>query len=307
MKFPFKYLYYFFLLFQSAASAQTTPDSTDEFYYYLPSNYSPAKKYPLLIYLDPAARKLSLPMYTVPGDSLGIIIASSRKSKNFDPAASFHSISIIYNDLTKKGYVDTSFVFLAGFSGGARAAVSYSQDHPEIKGLICCGAGLPFQGNMQTIREVPLAGIAGVKDMNFEEMISLHEELDGMKRENLLLLFNGGHQWPSAELLSTAAGWLLQHLKKNTENKFSCKPIQPVLQFKDSGWLYPSWILANQLRKLSSFSLFADSLAGGSETFFTAHIKPPVAVQVLAFENGPFHVRYILPVKIITSPYFVAA
>ena len=124
-----------FLLLQSAA------DTTEKFSVYLPQNYSESKKYPLVIFLDPAARaELPLSLYSALADKYGMILAGSWNSRNFE-SGSGQAVAAIYNQLIVNYSIDTSHVILSGFSGGARAASEITILNRFFYGVINCGAG----------------------------------------------------------------------------------------------------------------------------------------------------------------------
>lgn len=263
---------------QGAIAQQPTPgtlDSTDEYYIYLPLDFSPDKKYPLLILLDPFSRKLSINNYASIGDSLRMIVTSSRKSRNFDPGSTYSSVRAIYQSLTGKGYVDSSAVILGGFSGGARAATSYAMDHPEIKAVIAIGAGLAERGNFGTGRKIPFAGIVGFRDMNFEEMLFLEDYLRKMNNPGLFLYYDGLHQWPPTDILATSVSWLLNQLAFHHNSGYGEKSIRAAFNQLDSGYYYHAFLMARQLSKIKFLESKADSLIGvvTSYTEFKNHQK----------------------------------
>lgn len=97
-------------------------------------------------------------------------------------------------------------IILAGFSGGARMAYYYSTTTP-INGLILCGAGAPL--NEIEKSTFPIALIIGNKDFNFiEHYYSPYSNL-AQNFNVLSLLFSGMHQWPSNNLMTYAASFVL--------------------------------------------------------------------------------------------------
>src|SRR6185503_20666845 len=64
-------------------------DSTYQYAFYLPANYTDTAFYPLIIFFDPVARgDLPLIKYKSLADEMGLIMAGSFNSKNFDPQSS---------------------------------------------------------------------------------------------------------------------------------------------------------------------------------------------------------------------------
>ena len=117
-------------------------DSTQQYAFYIPANYTPEKLAPLLIFLDPASRgDVPVGMYKSVADEYGVIIAGSFNSKNFDGLSSVQSFTAIYNDVVNQYNIDPARVWIAGFSGAARAAASIGMSYSEITAVIACGAG----------------------------------------------------------------------------------------------------------------------------------------------------------------------
>jgi len=72
--------------------------------------------------------------------------------------------------------------------------------------VIGCGAGFP--GLRQQPRFYPdYIAFAGTYDFNMNELISLNKQLDPTPVPHALILFNGKHAWPPADILENAFFW----------------------------------------------------------------------------------------------------
>lgn len=97
--------------------------------------------------------------------------------------------------------------------------------------------------------------------MNFEEMISISQWLDDLANKNIFFFFNDGHRWPPVKYMQLAACWLLsgkQSRECSAGNFFDI--FQSVVDKKDSGFMYPAWLIARQLRKTSILKQPVDSI-----------------------------------------------
>ncbi|MEQ1678031.1 MAG: hypothetical protein ABL876_15085, partial [Chitinophagaceae bacterium] len=185
---------------------QCAADSSNQYSFYLPKSYDAQQKYPLLLFLDPSARgNVPVEKYKQVADELGLILAGSFNSKNFDAASSINSIPGIIKDVMQRASIDASKKWLAGFSGGSRMASSYAATYEGITGVIGCGAGFAGPEFLTGRQNIPYAGIAGNTDMNLEEMVTIKEQLTNRNKDNLLLFFDGGHEWPPAIQVKLAA------------------------------------------------------------------------------------------------------
>jgi pimeloyl-ACP methyl ester carboxylesterase len=228
-------------------------DSTQEYALYLPSHYSLESKYPVIIFLDPAARgNFPVDKYYLLAEEYGVIMAGSFNSKNFDEASSFESFVTIYNDLMQRHSVDTQMVWVAGFSGGSRASSAIAMAYPQISGVIACGAGFAGTQEISTKNLKAYAAIVGDKDMNFGELLENNEYLDEIGISNILLVFDGGHDWPPVTKMSLAFLWLKDNPDKiNTVSERFDSVIWNSINLKvDSGFLYAAWTEAKQLERI---------------------------------------------------------
>ncbi len=239
-------------------------DSNDQYSLYLPKNYDPATKYPLIIFLDPMARgNLPVEKYRAIADEQQVVLAGSLESRNFDPAASSNAVTAILDDIVKRVSTDGSRVWLAGFSGGARMASTYALGNGRISGVIACGAGFADNDLYTNKITIPFVGIAGYRDMNFEEILGIKELLAERKKENILLLFDGGHQWPPLLQLAIAVEWLNKTGSAVPSSSFEATSdslFAELVRLKQKDLSYIAWIQANEYRKIPVLMTAADSI-----------------------------------------------
>ncbi|MEO7924487.1 MAG: hypothetical protein ABIR30_12475 [Chitinophagaceae bacterium] len=252
---------------------QCRSDSNQHYSLYLPKNYQSGKKYPVVIFLDPAARgRFPVEKYRSVADEQELVLAGSSESKNFDAGSSAGSVTAIITDLVKSINTDESRIWLAGFSGGARMASSYAVANSTIAGVIACGAGFAGEDFYNSSRNIAFAGLVGYRDMNFEELLGIKDELTAKNKANLLLIFNGGHEWPPEDQLSLALLWLNKESSLMVMNKLQSDPayfLRQTNEAKKAGLHYLSLLQANELRKIPALSAIADSLisnAGPAKT-----------------------------------------
>ena len=100
--------------------------------------------------------------------------------------------------------ISPKYIFIGGFSGGARMALAYAQAN-NVNGLLMCGAG----ASKNQIPNLPISMIIGTKDFNFiEQYYSPFSDL--VWSENLLtIVFEGRHEWPPQDDIFSAVSFLL--------------------------------------------------------------------------------------------------
>ncbi|HZE62454.1 MAG TPA: hypothetical protein VE056_01175 [Pyrinomonadaceae bacterium] len=187
---------------------------------YLPSQYTPDKKWPMLYAFDPGARgKLPVSLFKDAAEKFGFIVVGSNNSKNGIQVAGL--IQTLWADTHARFAIDENRVYTTGFSGGARVALATALAYQgAVAGVIACSAAFP--GNAP-----PLPGLAfvvfattGTEDFNFPEMQQLKRKLDGVGISNHLEVFQGGHDWAPADLCAQAIAWLeIEAMKKGTRAK----------------------------------------------------------------------------------------
>jgi dienelactone hydrolase len=177
---------------------------------YLPSAYTPDKRFPILYALDPGARgRLPVERFKDAAEQLGFILAGSNNSRNGPMAVSQAAVNAMLADTAKRLSVDPRRVYVTGFSGGARVAVMVGAAMSgQVAGVIGFGAGFP-QG-LQPSASIHFAyfGAAGTDDFNYPEHVALDSALERLKLPHRLLVFEGGHEWPPSSVCARALEWM---------------------------------------------------------------------------------------------------
>jgi len=178
---------------------------TSDYALYVPTN-CPSKKYlPIVFIFDPHAKgNLPVDMYKSLADEFGFVLAGSNKSQNNQVIEDgFQFYKEMKADVAKNVTINTDQIYVMGFSGGARVAVSIAIQQPEINAAIGCGAGFP------AVRHLPQSGFyyfsfAGYEDFNLGELMNNHRALSREGFRNELAIFDGGHDWPPVEIMREA-------------------------------------------------------------------------------------------------------
>ncbi len=188
---------------------------------YLPAQYDNGKQWPVIMIFDPSARgKIAVELFREAGSKYGYILACSNNSRNGPVSVNLTAAWAVLQDLDKRFHIDQKRIFVAGFSGGSRFAMTLATSEKIIAGVIGCGAGLP---NDQLMYPSPGSdflyyGLVGTRDMNYPEMLELIPFLQNQtKVVAFVRSFEGGHQWPESALLTDAVEWITyQSMKKKT-------------------------------------------------------------------------------------------
>jgi len=147
---------------------------------------------------------LPLNKYRSLAETYGFILAGSNNSKNGNDWSTTERIwRQLFADTKARLKIDGSRIYTCGFSGGARVAGYVAIQHPEIKGVIAGGAGLP-DGVQADNFNFSFTAIAGEGDMNLTELIAISRDLDKTKTRHHILFFDGKHEWAPVSTMETA-------------------------------------------------------------------------------------------------------
>ena len=186
-------------------------DPSQSYALYVPSNYSPDRSWSLLVGFHPAARgRAIVEAYRAAAEQYGFILAGSNNSRNGPWQVSAASAQAMSADLGQRFSIDPKRFYLTGLSGGARVAMGVAAGTKAIAGVIASSAGYP---DNQPRKTVPFAvfGTAGTEDFNYIEMRLLDRALTTPHR---VVVFEGGHTLPPANVALEAIEWLELHAMK---------------------------------------------------------------------------------------------
>jgi predicted esterase len=230
---------------QIADTVRCVEDPKNIYALYLPGNYSAENTFPTILFFEPGARaKLPLGLYKNLADKYSLIIACSYGSSNHDRQRSIDAGYAMLADIKGKFKIDTSAIFLAGFSGGARLSSILAISDARFAGVIACGATFA-ETKINKSRKIPYAMLMGERDMNFLELIQSANYLAEIQNPYLSIAFRGEHEWPDTASFDQAIAWHLMQLDRLDENESNTlfqKNLVRVRQQLDSG----NWISAYQ-------------------------------------------------------------
>ena len=192
-------------------------DSGDSYALFLPEGYRASVPVPALFVFDPAARgALGVHTFKEAAGSRGWIVIGSNASRNGPYEKNFEQASRLFSDVLSRFSVDPDQIYVAGFSGGARLASTLAVLSDEIRGVVACGAAFsPNAGQMPLPGATfAFAGIAGTRDMNYQELWKADQWLDRVGLAHRTYFYDGVHSWPPKPHLQRAIHWLIMESQK---------------------------------------------------------------------------------------------
>ncbi|MFD0796910.1 alpha/beta hydrolase [Maribacter chungangensis] len=178
----------------------------ESFSVYIPSYFDVTKNWPIVFVLDMEGKsKQSLLMFRDAAEQQGYILATSNSTSD--------SLSLSKNILIANRFFNAAYdllplhkerTYTAGFSDAARFASIIPNFIKGIKGVISCGAAVGSMDILSPKNSFYFVGIVGREDYNYIDMLATRKVLDRLKFPNQLLLFDGGHDWPTTDLIANA-------------------------------------------------------------------------------------------------------
>ena len=188
-----------------ADPVKCSADPSQTYALYLPSHYSPDRKWNLILAFDPRGQgRQGVEHLQAAAEKHGYIVAGSNNSRNGPPQVSLSAAQAMWTDVGKRFSINPKRIYTAGFSGGARIAMKVAFDSDQIAGVIASSAGFPPGHRRSDLRFV-VFGTAGTEDFNYLEMRQFDQELSTPHR---VVIFEGGHQWLPSSLAVQAVEWL---------------------------------------------------------------------------------------------------
>jgi tetratricopeptide (TPR) repeat protein len=197
-------------------------DAGQSYALFLPSSYTPEKKWPILYAFDPSARgRVPVELFKDAGEKYGYIVVGSYNSKNGPWEDNFQAIKALWLDTHIRYKIDDGRIYTTGFSGGARVACGFSfMLKKPVSGVIASSGGLPSWLKADQISPSLFFGTAGVRDFNYLELKELDETFDSLNVIHRIEIFDGEHNWPPEGLCIEAIEWMeLQAMKSGQLEK----------------------------------------------------------------------------------------
>jgi predicted esterase len=178
----------------------------ESFSLYLPKKFEISKSWPVIFVTDTEGNgKRALSLLAPAAEENGYILAASNDLRDSLSISKNMVISNrMFNTVITLLPIDNNRSYTAGFSSGARLASVIPIFIKNIRGVISCGSPVANTELLSTKTPFHFIGIVGNKDFNYPDMVALEKILNRLKFPNQLLVFDGGHEWPSSEYLSKA-------------------------------------------------------------------------------------------------------
>jgi len=186
-------------------------DPTQSYARYLPPGYTADKRWPVIVLMDPRGRAMvPLRLFSEAAGRRGYILISSYGTASDGPAeVNAKAMAVLLPETEQRYSVDVKRLYLAGFSGTARAAWEFATRlKGHVAGLIGFGGGFPPRFTPSPDPGFSFFGGAGTTDFNYEEMLALDARLQRLGIPHRFRSYPGPHSWGPEEICSEAVDWM---------------------------------------------------------------------------------------------------
>jgi hypothetical protein len=203
-------------------SVECKSNSAYSYALYLPYSYNDSINWPVIFIFDPRANGHgAIGNFVQAAEKYDYVLVASNNSHNGISGTLLEDIiNSTLSDAMDRYSIDPRRIYTSGFSGGSRVASLVALKSQGIAGVIACGAGFPESAGISPVIAFNYFGLIGDRDMNYSEMRELHKQLLNAGSNAELRVFEGGHKWPSANLIEEAVEWMeMKAMQKGIKQK----------------------------------------------------------------------------------------
>ena len=217
---------------------------------YLPSNYTPTRRWPIVYVFEPGARgALPAGLMQAAAERYGYLVVGSNNSHNGPGKPQLDAAQAMWGDTHARFAIDDRRVYFAGLSGGAHLSARLAQLCKCAQGVFLNGAG--FEMGTPPSRDVmfPVFAMAGMTDCNYGELVELDAQLESLGFPHFLRRFDGGHEWASPAVWGEAMAWMalleMKDGRQRRDDAFIAAELQRATgrarRLENAGELYFAW------------------------------------------------------------------
>ncbi len=195
------------VIMEDVAIADSIPETIS---LYLPTNFENNATWPVVFLIDLKGRsKQSVAIFREAAEKEGYILAASDNlSDTLDIGDNVLRANRMINWVGQYLPIQNNRFYTAGFGVGGKMAATIATVVPKISGMIMMGSSLPNLEILYNKKNFQFIGVVGHRDYNLLDMQKSLKLLNSNKYPNQMLVFEGGHTWPTVEDMQ----WALRYL-----------------------------------------------------------------------------------------------
>lgn len=186
-------------------------DSVAETYsIYLPTSFTPDRTWPVIFVFDTNGRgSRATQLFRQAAEEQGYIIAASNSINEKETLLNNVKIATrLMNTVFNYFPIDNNMVYTSGFAEGARVASVMPTVFPVVKGVMAIGDAWVNVDYINSQAKFYFLGMAGYRDHKFNAVEETAQFLNRAKLQSEFYPYDGGGEWPPAEVLNNAIGTL---------------------------------------------------------------------------------------------------
>jgi tetratricopeptide (TPR) repeat protein len=183
-------------------------ESVQSYALYLPSHYTPEKRWPIVYAFDPdALGSVPVELMKDAAERYGYIVAGSNNSHNGAWKLGAQAAQAMIQDTRMRLSIDDNRAYFAGFSGGARLALVLARQCKCAAGVLMNSAGLGPGPPQAPDATFAVFATAGTTDFNYGEVVTMDAKLETLHCVHAFSAFAGTHSWAPASVMDKAFAW----------------------------------------------------------------------------------------------------
>jgi hypothetical protein len=172
-----------------------------EYYYYKPEREEDKQK--VIYFFDSQGNGKDVVIkYKAIADKYNYLLVGSNTFKNGLSSSEINKhVQFLFESTNSKFRINPQAIYFSGFSGGARAAALLGTKIKEVKGVICCGAGLK---DLPPDTNTALVFTSGIHDFNYLEIKRTGADISKKNIPGVTIYFEGKHEWAPVSVFEDA-------------------------------------------------------------------------------------------------------
>lgn len=198
-------------------SIKVNDSISETFALFLPKDFSRDKAWPVVFVFDPEGRgRAAAQLFRQGAEEQGYIIVASNNIEKSDSLlnnlqVAGRMMNTIFNFLP----IDKNGVYTAGFAEGAEVAGAVTAIFNNVQGVLGAGGVWMNPDFLKKENKFSFLGISGTRDPRLYNMEEMARFLKMKGYPSALYKFDGGHEWPGANMISSVLGnFTLQAMAK---------------------------------------------------------------------------------------------
>ena len=178
----------------------------ESFSIYVPSEFDLQEKWPVVVVCDMEGRgKRAISMFKNAAEKSGYVLIGPNNLKDSTSIAkNILALNRITKEMGNLFPLDSTRIYSAGYSSGARFAALVPSFIKQYRGAISFGAAIPNYELLTAKNRFHFIGLVGDEDYSYPDMKKERPTLKRLKFPNQLWVFDGGHQWPDMKYIERA-------------------------------------------------------------------------------------------------------